>query len=297
MDRTRSLRRRISGPVVLCLLLSMLAWAGPGASPASAGTMATVVLSSTINVSDGDSLRDTLYIWTGPSNVPVIKLNGTRHATLEHLYITMGSGYSATAAIEVTGSATNNHLADLHVGVFGLPANVGYGIRINGPAQFNSITNAYIIGVSNAAVSIDNTSAVGNSLRGLYTYDVPIAYRSQSAGTTTCTMCGFLKTTDVDVELLNGSGFLIRGLYSELARKFARVYDGGLAGGLSVEGGYWQWDSSYAVGATIESHNQCCRTFLRLTDFMVTPLDGTNHGSTSGFTTAQKLFSNVAGLV
>jgi hypothetical protein len=285
-------------------VLATVALWGPRAEPAHAA-LQVVTLTSTLNVNSNESYRDIQYVWNGPSTAPVIKLYGAQFATLDHIQITVPTGYHATAGIELANNPTfggplGNDLKDIKIGTFNVPANVDYGIlwsgTVNGEA--NSITNAKIYGAGTAAVFLDDPQATGNTFRGLSTSDTPIGIKTRAGGSNvTCDNCMFLHSTDVDVELLEGSGLFLLGPYSQLSRRFARVNDGGGGGGLSVTGGMWAWNASYASGPTIEGLNPCCRLWVRLTDFMVTPLDGTNHGTFSGFTAAQKFLSNTAGIV
>lgn len=300
---TLRLPRLLSASLATFVAATSLAW-GPGIQPAAAA-LQVVTLTSTLNVSSNDVYRDIHFVWNGPSTAPVVKFYGAQFATLDHVQITVPNGYHATAAIELAnnpgfGGPLGNHLEDIRIGTFNVPGNFDYGILWTGDmnGEATTLTNVHIHGAGTAAVYMDNIQATGTTIRGLSVTNAPIGIKTRAGGSNvTCDNCAFLASTDVDVELLQGAGLFLFGPYSQLSRRFARVYDGGGGGGLSVNGGMWAWSSTYASGPTIEGLNPCCRLWVRLTDFMVTPLDGTNHGSISGFTTAQKFLSNAAGIV
>jgi hypothetical protein len=265
-------------------------------------TYQVVTLTSTLNLTSGAILRDTHYIWKGPSNQPMLLLNGAQFVSIEHLFLEVTTGYHATAGIQLanspSGGPLGEHLSDIRIGNYGVAGNFDYGILWTGTGNgdSNTLTNVFVFGAGVAAVSLSNNQATANSLRGIYSFYSPIGIHSQAGVTIECLNCGFIGSTDVDIELTNGGGLLLTGMYSEGSRSFARVVAGPGAGGLSVQGGYWQW-SSTASGATITGQmTGSYRSWLRLSDFMVTPLDGTNHGTTSGFSPSIEFFSNTAGI-
>ncbi|MGH3870139.1 MAG: hypothetical protein ACRDSR_01270 [Pseudonocardiaceae bacterium] len=196
-----------------------------------------------------------------------------------------------------SGGPFGNQLSNLRIGSPGVPGNLDYGLlwtdSLNGDS--NTVTNVAIFGAARAGISVSNPQATSNTFRGVYVFNAPIGLRSAAGGTIECTNCGFIGSTDVDIELTNGAGLILTGIHSEQSRSFARISAGPGGGGLSVQGGYWQW-SNAAQGFTVTGQNTCCfRSWLRLTDFMVTPLDGQNHGTINGFDPNIRFFSNVAG--
>jgi hypothetical protein len=261
----------------------------------------TVTLTTTLDVATGAVLRDTDFVWAGPSDAPMLRLSGAGFASLENIGFDVPDGRHATAAVELAnggGGPFGNSLANLRIGNAGHAANLDYGIHwvsgVNGDS--NTLTNIAIFGVAKAGVAISNPQATGNTFRGLYVFQSPIGLQTAAGGAVVCANCGFIGSSDVDVELVGGAGLIITGVYSEGSRSFARIVAGAGAGGLSVSGGYWQKGPA-AVGATFTGQNMCCyRSWLRLTDFMVTPLDPGPHGSVSGIPADKLFFSNVAGV-
>lgn len=272
-------------------------------SPQKAGpNLEMVQLTETLVVNSGDVIRDRHFVWKGPPDSPMIRLVGTQFARLDQLVFEVPDGGHATAAVELSntpaGGPFGNHLSNLKIGRFGAPANIDYGLlwtdALNGDS--NTVTNVTVFGPTRAGVSISNPQATANTFRAVYVYNAQIGFRSEAGGTVECENCGFIGSTDVDVELTNGAGLVITGMYSEKSRAFARISAGPGGGGLSVLGGYWQW-SEAADGFTITGLNTCCfRSYLRLTDFVVTPLDGRDHGTVTGFPPEMMFLSNIAGI-
>ncbi len=270
-------------------------------SQSAIGPPPVVHLTDTLVVNSGDVIRDTRYIWDGPATSPMLNLAGAQFATLDHLVFEVPQGHHATAAVQLSNTASGGPLADqlsnLKIGSFGVPGNFDYGLlwtdSLNGDS--NTVTNVAIFGAARAGISVSNVQATANTFRGVYVFKSPIGLHSEAGGTIECENCGFIGSTDVDVELTKGAGLILIGMYSEQSRSFARVVAGSGAGGLSVQGGYWQW-SKAAQGPTITGQNTASfRSWLRLTDFMVTPLDGQPHGTINGFDPSIKFFSNAAG--
>ncbi len=266
------------------------------------GPQQVVHLTETLVVNSGDAIRDTHYIWDGPATSPMLRLSGAQFATLDHLVFEVPDGHHATAAVQLanapSGGPLANQLSNLKVGSFGVPANLDYGLlwtdSLNGDS--NTITNVAIFGAARAGISVSNVQATANTFRGVYVFRSPIGLHSEAGATIECENCGFIGSTDVDIELTNGAGLILIGTYSEQSHSFARVIGGPGGGGLSVLGGYWQW-SKAAGGPTITGQNTASfRSWLRLTDFMVTPLDGQPHGTISGFAPNITFLSNAAGL-
>lgn len=268
-------------------------------------TPTIVTLTSTLEVDSDDTYLDTRFVWQGPSTAPVVRLKGASEAKLEHVEITVATGYHATAAIQIeddgaTGSSAND-IRDVKIGDFGAAGGFDYGVRWTTAAAAsddNTLTNVTVIGAGTAAVALDEDDATGNTFRSIFTFDTPIGFRSSSESTVPCENCGFFESTDVDVVLLDGAGMLLTGVRSEGSRAFARVTAGPAAGSLTVIGGYWEWGAN-AVGATITGTQPSggpYPTSLRLQDFTVLPLGSTLHGSVTGFGVDEKLFSNVAGI-
>ncbi len=307
--RARKIALTVTGTVT-ALALSGCASSGVASShappvshvpPALNGQQQVVHLTETLVVSSGDVIRDTHYVWDGPPSSPMVRLAGAQFTVLDHLVFDVPDGHHATAAVQLanasSGGPLGNQLSNLRIGSFGVPGNLDYGLlwtdSVNGDS--NTITNVAVFGAARAGISVSNVQATANTFRGVYVFNAPIGLHSEAGGTIECENCGFIGSTDVDVELTNGAGLILTGMYSEHSRSFARVTGGPGAGGLSVLGGYWQW-STAAVGSTITGQNTCCsRSWLRLTDFMVTPLDGQMHGTISGFTPGIMFLSNAAG--
>lgn len=275
------------------------------AQPAPAATVSTpqvVQLTATLEVPSGSTIRDTRFVWAGPPDAPMLRLTGSAFTSLEGLVFEVPDGRHATSAVELVngsgGGPLGNSLSNLQIGAAGRAANLDYGIRwidtVNGDS--NTLTNVTIFGVAAAGVSVANPQATGNSIRSLYVFNSPVGLQSGAGGTVTCVNCGFIASTDVDVELTGGAGLIITGVYSEGSRSFARIGAGPAAGGLTVVGGYWQ-KGPKAVGPTFTGVNMCCyRSWLRLEDFMVTPLDPGPHGSLEAIPPEKRFFSNVAGV-
>ncbi|MGH3764948.1 MAG: hypothetical protein ACRDTX_07340 [Pseudonocardiaceae bacterium] len=272
------------------------------AAQALNGSPQVVHLTETLVVNSGDTIRDTHYIWDGPPDSPMLKLAGAQFTALDHLVFEVPDGHHATAAVQFanapSGGPLGNQLSNLKIGSFGVPGNLDYGLlwtdSLNGDS--NTITNVAIFGPARAGISLSNVQATANTFRGIYVFKSQIGLHSEAGGTIECENCGFIGSTDVDVELTGGAGLILIGMYSEQSHSFARVSAGPGAGGLSVMGGYWQW-SQAAAGSTITGQNTAnFRSWLRLTDFMVTPLDGQAHGTISGFAPNITFLSNVAGL-
>lgn len=292
----------VAGIVTVMALGSSACMTSSQASQSPNGPPRVVRLTETLVVNSGDVIRDTHYIWEGPATSPMLTLTGAQFTTLDHLVFEVPDGRHATAAVQLanapSGGPFGNHLSNLKIGRFGVPGNLDYGLlwtdSLNGDS--NTITNVTIFGAARTGISLSNVQATANTFRGVYVYRAQIGLHSEAGGTIECENCGFIGSTDVDVELTNGAGLILIGMYSEQSRSFARVTAGPGAGGLSVLGGYWQW-SQAAQGPTITGQNTCCyRSWLRLTDFMVTPLDGQAHGTISGFDPNIRFFSNAAGL-
>ncbi len=292
----------ISAGIIATMTLGVSCLASSQAPPSPNGTPRVVRLTETLVVNSGDVIRDTHFIWAGPATSPMLRLAGAQFATLDHLVFEVPDGQHATAAVQLAntpaGGPLASQLSNLKIGKFGVPGNFDYGLlwtdSLNGDS--NTITNVAIFGAARAGISLANPQATANTFRGVYVFRAPIGLHSAAGGTIECENCGFIGSTDVDVELTNGAGLILTGMYSEQSRSFARVTAGPGGGGLSVLGGYWQW-SQAAEGFTITGQNTCCfRSWLRLTDFMVTPLDGQAHGTINGFDPSIRFFSNAAGL-
>lgn len=288
-------------------VLSVLSLVGGGLFAATrtapAGASLTVVhLTSTLSLSTGDTLSETKYIWEGPSTSPVIQMLGVQYATLDHIAIEVASGYHATAAIQLDddtprGGPFNNSLSNITIGTPGVTGRFDYGLRWNGSVNgdSNTMTNISVYGAAVAGVSLNDPQATANTFRSLFTFDSPIGFQSVAGGTVQCETCGFTNSSDVDIELTQGGGLILTGVNSKGSRSFARVVAGAGGAGLTVLGGRWEWGAS-ASGATITGTNSGYRMYVRLTDFIVTPLDGTTHGSISGFAATEKFLSNTAGI-
>lgn len=278
--------------------------AGWSAQPAvnAQADAATVTLTATLEVTDGAVLRDTHYVWAGPESDPMLRVTGALSAALENLTFEVAEGHHATAAVELAGGAAGgplgNTLTNLRVGSIGEPARMDYGLQWVGitNGDSNVVTDVVVYNVGKAGVAVANPQATGNTIRGLFVFHSPIGLQSAAGGTITCDTCGFIGSTDVDVALDNGAGLVLTGVYSEGARSFARIVAGPGGGGLSVTGGYWQHGPA-AAGATFTGQNMCCaRSWLRLTDFMVTPLPGGPHGTVTGVPADKLFLTNVAGV-
>lgn len=268
---------------------------------AASAVQPTVVLTSTLQVASGDAVRYKHFVWNGPSNEPVIQLKGSKFAVLEHVVVTVPDGWHASAAIQFDADPTlgepfGNHVRDVKLGAFFAPGRYGYGIRINAGTS-NTFTNITSHGAEVANVSIADTDATGNSFRGQYMIVAPVNFESKAKGTTVCQNCGFIRGDTRDVHLTDGAGLFLSGMYSEQSRSFAHVEAGAAGGGLTVLGGYWMWTHG-APGATtlVGSNPGGHRTWLRITDFLLTPIDSLNHGSVRGFASHEKYYSNVWGL-
>lgn len=271
--------------------------------PAAHAASPTVTLTSTLVVGDGDTVRDTHFVWQGPSDAPVILLSGTHGAKLKHLFIEVPDGFHGKAAIEFAdgpvGGPFGNDVSDVRVGNYFLASKLSYGLLWSGSADGggNTITNVSIETAEVAAFAIENPASASNSFRGVYSILSPIGFESRAAGDTVCTNCGFIASTTVDVNLLDGAGLRIIGMYSEDGHAFASLTAGPAGGGLSVTGGYWMWNPHALATASITGTNTGgYRTFVRLTDFMVTPLDSTCHGSIRGFAPEQLFIDNSWGI-
>lgn len=318
--------------------------------------MSVVTLTSTLEVNSYDTLRETRYIWNGPSTAPVIRLTGTQFAKLEHLRIEVPSGFRAKAAIEfapgttsvvsttttaptttsttagtlgrraddgrgkgrpsstsssstsststtstttsssstVTVAPYGNHVTDVKVGIWGVDGNFDYGILWSAGTN-NTVTNVTVHGATLASMVLES-GATQNAFRGFYSFFTPIGIRSRAAGGTVCRNCGFIGSTDVDMELLDGAGLVVSTMYSEQSKSMARVTAGPGGSGLTVTGGYWMWTHA-AVGSTtiVGTNAGGHRTWLRLTDFMFTPLNGLNHGTLRGFAPSERFIDNTLG--
>lgn len=278
----------------------------PTTSPPSSSvrsSMEIVRLTETLVVNSGDIIRDKHFVWAGPPTSPMLQMVGTQFASLEHLEFEVPIGNHASAAVELSntpaGGPLGNSLSDLRMGSSGVSGNFDFGLLWTGflNGDSNTITNISVFGASRVGISLSNPQATGNTFRGIYVFHTPIGLHSEAGGSIECQNCGFIGSTDVDIELTKGAGLILIGTYSEQSRAFARVAAGPGAGGLTVLGGYWQW-SGAANGATITGENECCfRSWLRLTDFTVTPLDaGSARGTIAGFPPANRFFSNIAGI-
>lgn len=293
----------MSGAVVLAAVAACSSWFAPVQAPAPpAAGYTDSVLTATLEVATGTVVRDTRFVWAGPPGVPMLRLTGTFFAQLDHLAFEVPAGRHATAAVELVngagGGPLGNSLANLQIGSPARSSNLDYGIlwtgQVNGDS--NTLTNVAVFGAGTAGVSVNNPQATGNSLRGLFVFDSPVGLQTAAGGSIICDNCGFIGSTDVDVELTGGAGLLMTGLYSEGSRSFARITGGPGGGGLSVTGGYWQHGPK-AIGPTITGLQMCCyRSWLRLTDFMVTPVGPAPTGSVVGVPGGQQFVSNVAGI-
>lgn len=270
-------------------------------SPPAAG-YTDVTLTATLDVTSGETVQNTRFHWAGPSDVPMIRLAGASFAHLDHLAFEVLGGRHATAAVELVsspgGGPLGDDLVDLRIGSPGERAGLDYGIRWTGQlnGDSNTFTNIAVFGADTAGVSVNNPQATGNSLRSLYVFDSPIGLQTVAGGTITCDNCGFIGSTDVDLELTGGAGLIVTGVYSEGSHSFARVGAGPGAGGLSVAGGYWQHGPK-ASGATITGVRMCCyRSWVRLTDFMVTPLTLAPAGTVVGVPAGKLFLTDVAGI-
>jgi hypothetical protein len=229
-------------------------------------------------------------------------LSGVQYANLDHLAIEIAPGHRATAVIELddatpAGGPFNNHLNDITIGTPGTTGQFDYGLRWNGSANgdSNTMTNISVYGAAVASVSLGDPQATTNTFRSLFSFDAPIGLQSTAGASIECENCGFTRSTDVDIELTHGGGLILTGVRSQGSHSFARVVAGEGGEGLSVFGGRWEWGPN-AAGPTITGQNSGYRMFLRLTDFMVTPLDGTNHGTITGFAPYELFISNTVGI-
>lgn len=299
MQRLRRMASTILGVTTLSLVVVAV---GPRLEGAS-GALSVVRLTSTLDVATGDAIRDTHFIWEGPADTPILRLDGTQFATLEHLVIEVAPGFDAGTAIEMNdhppnGGPFNNHLRDIRIGKFGEPGRFDYGLRWNGVANgdSNTITNVTVIGAAVASVSLWDTQATTTTLRSVFSFDAPIGLQSRAGGMVQCENCGFTRSTDADVHLLEGGGMLLTGVTSKGSRAFAHITGGSGGNSLSVFGGTWE-SSSAASGPTITGVNPGgYRMYLRLTDFAVTPLGATPLGSITGYSPTQLFLSNVVGI-
>jgi hypothetical protein len=261
-----------------------------------------VQLAQTLTVSSNSSIRDKRLIWQGPPDAPMVRLAGVRAVTLENLHFEVPSGRHATAAIEITASAPGqllgNNISNVTIGHIGVPGNMDYGIRwsSSAPEQSSTIHNVKIFGALRAGILLGGADADGNAFNGVYIFNTAIGIASRGSGSPSCEGCGFIGSTDVDVELTNGAGLRLTNMYSEGSRSFARVMAGRGGGGLNVQGGYWQHGPA-AKGPTITGEmTPISRCWLRLSDFNITPLDGTSHGTIVGFPAAARFLMNVGGV-
>lgn len=272
------------------------------ADPGAPQVRTTVQLIATLEVGDGAVLRDRDFVWAGPSDAPMLRLTGASFASLENLAFVVPAGHHATAAVELVngpaGGPLGTRISNVRIGNPGADANLDYGLRwlgtVNGDS--NTVTDVVVFAAAKAGVAIDNPQATGNSFRSLYVFHSPVGLHSSAGGTVSCDNCGFIGSSDVDVDLSGGAGLVLMGLYSEGSKSFARVGAGPGAAGLTVVGGYWQHGPA-ASGPTITGLNMCCyRSWLRLQDLTITPLDPGPHGTVSGVPADKRFLSNVAGL-
>jgi hypothetical protein len=284
-------------------VIAFVAFRGPTAGNTITVPMVqTVRLSHTLEIRSGDVVRDKYFIWAGPPDSPMLRLAGTQAAIIDHVFFEVPSGYHATAAVELTntpsGGPLGNGLSNLSIGVNGRPGNFDYGLLWTGSlnGDSNTVSNVTVFGAARVGIAFVNPQATGNSMHGVYVFDSPIGISSEAGGTITCDSCGFVGSTDVDIELTRGAGLLVTSLYSMQSRALARIGAGPGAGGLSILGGTWHW-SEAADGPTISATQSCCyRTWLRLDDVTVTPLGGPDRGSIVGMPAGSSFLSNVAGI-
>jgi hypothetical protein len=289
--------------IAVASTVAVISFRGSGAG----GTIAvpvvqTVRLSRTLEIHSGDIVRDKYFVWAGPPDAPMLRLAGTQSAVIDHVFFEVPSGYHATAAVELTntpaGGPLGNGLSNLSIGVNGRPGNFDYGLLWTGSlnGDSNTLSNVTVFGAARVGVAFANSQATGNSMHGVYVFNSPIGISSQAGGMIICESCGFVGSTDVDVELTEGAGLLVTSLYSMQSRALARIEAGPGSGGLSILGGTWHW-SEAADGPTISATQTCCyRSWLRLEDVTVTPLGGPDRGSIVGMPATKTFLSNVAGI-